>query len=327
MATLHNRLCKAEFYSDPDLLSLPRDVRLLYRDLWHIAEDSGCLEDSPFGWKIVLYPSPLDADVTVERLAEWRDALIDAGKVVAYEVDGKRYLHLVNFLRHQCLTNPKRCELPLPPWVTLEEHPTDNRKRSYKVTGTVAQGQDNACPVAEEPLTKRASGVEQPLSNRCATVEQEQNRTEPKRTEEELKSSLSDSGESDGAISADFEEWWQAYGRVGDKARARDLYLWWRRNGEPRDKLLAAAVRYTGHCVATDCKLKHAATFLARPTRHRSAVWPEWAEGEPHGSMDARRASRLGDVLAAGAKAFGLTGGDDGRPVLPDCGPGAPAAP
>jgi hypothetical protein len=144
-------MCKAEFYTDPDLLQLPRDVRTFYRDLWHVTEDSGCLEDSPFGLKITLYPSPLDSDATVESIAGWRDALLDAGKLTRYEVDGKPYLFVTNFLTHQTLTNSGVSDVPIPPWVTLEQHHTDKRKRSYKVTGEIAEVLSNGTATVALP--------------------------------------------------------------------------------------------------------------------------------------------------------------------------------
>lgn len=107
-----------------------------------------------------------------------------------------------------------------------------------------------------------------------------------------------------------FEDWWVAYGRVGDKARARDLFRWWITTGKaPPGELFAAAANYRAHCERTDTKIKHAATFLAKPGKGKSAIWPEWAAGEEHGSMDTRSDTRLNDVLTAGAQAFGLTTG------------------
>lgn len=126
----------------------------------------------------------------------------------------------------------------------------------------------------------------------------------------------------------DFEAWWGAYGRVGVKAQTRDLYRWWRRQGTTSDELLAAAVNYRRHCEATDCKMKHGSTFLAKRSKDRSAVWPEWASGEEHGSMDTRRASRLNDVLAVAADVFGL-GAESDQQTDQDCidvGPASAAA-
>ncbi len=114
-------------------------------------------------------------------------------------------------------------------------------------------------------------------------------------------------------LADEFENWWGEYGRIGDKARAFDCYRWWRTKGRaPADDLLTAAVRYREHCAATACLMKHGATFLAKPAKGRSPVWPEWATGEGHGAMDVGAASRLNDVLVAGAQAFGLNGGENG---------------
>jgi len=102
---LHNRQIKATFWTDPDLLQWPRDKRWFYFGLVQLADDSGCLEDSPFAFKIHLFPSPLDQDITVEVIARWRDELIAEGKLVPYEVEGKRYLFITNFHKHQ---SPRR---------------------------------------------------------------------------------------------------------------------------------------------------------------------------------------------------------------------------
>jgi len=126
---LHNRQVKAEFWTDPDLLRLPRDERTFYHGLWHCSEDSACLEDSPFTLKLLLFPSPVDADVTVEVLAGWIEDLIGMGKLVRYEAKGKQYLYLTNFHRHQTLRNPGASEVPLPRWIRWQESREENGKR------------------------------------------------------------------------------------------------------------------------------------------------------------------------------------------------------
>ena len=104
----------------------------------------------------------------------------------------------------------------------------------------------------------------------------------------------------------DFATWWTTYGSVGSKADAEALYLHWRRHGADVADLLAAAVAYRDHCAATDCKMMHGRTFLAKKLNR----WHEWAAGEHHGAMDVRADRNLTDVLTAGARAFGLTGDD-----------------
>jgi hypothetical protein len=117
---LRNRIRKADYFTDGELLRWHRDKRTTYSGLWALAEDSGCLEDDPFMWKLMLWGSPLDADITVDLLTTWRDELVEAGKLIPYEVDGKPFLYIKTFLQHEHPRNPQRPDLPLPPWVKCE---------------------------------------------------------------------------------------------------------------------------------------------------------------------------------------------------------------
>jgi len=109
-----------------------------------------------------------------------------------------------------------------------------------------------------------------------------------------------------GALRSDFEEWWEASGRVGSKADAWGLYRWWRtQGGAGRDELLAAVVNYRAHCTATNCFMQHGRTFLVKPTKTQAARWPEWASGEAHGSSDVAGVDRVSDVLEVGLEWMG----------------------
>lgn len=122
-------MVKAQFWTDPELLRWPRDKRETYRGLWALAEDSGCLEDDPFGWKLILWPSPVDGDITVDVLTQWRDELIEARKLIPYDADGKPYLYLRTFHNHESPRNPQRPDLPLPAWVEWVPD-SDSKERS-----------------------------------------------------------------------------------------------------------------------------------------------------------------------------------------------------
>lgn len=141
MSRLSNRQIKAEFWEDDDLLQLPRDARWLFEGLWHLAEDSGCVKDSPFQFKIKLFASPMDADLTVERLAELRDLLIEAGFLKRYTVAGTDYLYIANFHKHQTIKNPNAPkEVPLPPWIVWEPYESNPRAGRYVVSETGVSG-------------------------------------------------------------------------------------------------------------------------------------------------------------------------------------------
>lgn len=120
MARLRNRIRKADYFTDGELLRWHRDKRATYSALWALAEDSGCLEDDPFMWKMTIWPSPLDTDITVETMQQWRDELVEAGKLIPYTVKGKPFLFIRTFHQHEMPRNPQMNDLPLPPWVKRE---------------------------------------------------------------------------------------------------------------------------------------------------------------------------------------------------------------
>ena len=128
---LRNRIVKASFYNDPDLCRWPRDKRNFYQSLWACAEDSCCLEDDMFGVKLAAWPSPHDADLTVELFEQWRDELVADGKLIPYEARGKRYLYIPGMAAHEAPRNPQRPDCDLPPWVDWVPNAKDPRKGAY----------------------------------------------------------------------------------------------------------------------------------------------------------------------------------------------------
>lgn len=128
---LHNRLIKADIWTSTDLIRILGDPLglQLYQGMIQVADDAGCLPDDELAWKILLFPG---FDVDIAKLREYADALIDAEKLVPYECDGKKYLWLKNFHKHQSLNYPTPPEYPLPPWITW--YPGEKRGEScYRI--------------------------------------------------------------------------------------------------------------------------------------------------------------------------------------------------
>lgn len=127
---LRNRVTKATAWTDGDMLRWHRDKRDFYRSLWACAEDSCCIIDDMFEVKLTAWASPMDADMTVERFEGWRDELVECGKLIPYEADGRRYFFIPTMIEHEKPRNPQSPDWPLPPWVT------------YAVTG---EGRNRRC--------------------------------------------------------------------------------------------------------------------------------------------------------------------------------------
>lgn len=95
------RNLKPGFFRNADLLELPFEARLLFAGLWTLADREGRLEDKPKQIKIEIFPADnVDCDALLNAIAA-------TGMLKRYVVDGKRYLQVVNFAKHQ---NPHRDE-------------------------------------------------------------------------------------------------------------------------------------------------------------------------------------------------------------------------
>jgi len=145
-------MVKAGFWTDGELLRWHRDKRSVYQSLWALAEDSCCIEDDPFEWKLNAWPSPEDADITVDLLSRYRDELVAAGKAIPYE-NGKKYLYLPEMAKHEHPRNPQEPDLPLPPWVTFT---TTGDGRNKRVVYTHADCSD--MPGNREQTVQSTSG-------------------------------------------------------------------------------------------------------------------------------------------------------------------------
>ena len=102
------RNIKPGFYRDAALVELPVETRLLFPGLWMLADREGRLEDNPKQIKMEIYPCDnFDINSLLEQLS-------DADLITRYKVDGKSYIQINNFIKHQ---NPHKQEPPsaIPP--------------------------------------------------------------------------------------------------------------------------------------------------------------------------------------------------------------------
>jgi hypothetical protein len=97
------RNLKPSFFTDDELAEQPPLGRLLFQALWCLADREGRLEDKPR--KIKAEALPYDT-CNIDRLLK---DLHDARFIVRYEHDGKRYIQIRQFLKHQ---NPHVKEHP-----------------------------------------------------------------------------------------------------------------------------------------------------------------------------------------------------------------------
>lgn len=104
------RNIKPGFFRNADLAELPVETRMLFIGLWTLADREGRMEDRPRQIKMEIYPADqFDVDLMLGQLQ-------DGGFIVRYEVGGRRFIEVTNFIKHQ---DPhykeKASELPPPP--------------------------------------------------------------------------------------------------------------------------------------------------------------------------------------------------------------------
>jgi hypothetical protein len=129
---LHNRQIKASYWSDTDMIrNFTLEERLFYIGLWQLADDSGCVENDPYAFKLFLFP--LNEEVTIETLVTWTKKLIEKQKLISYHAQGKDGLYLANFHKHQTIKNPQPPEVPLPPWTTWKPYKSNPRTGRYEI--------------------------------------------------------------------------------------------------------------------------------------------------------------------------------------------------
>jgi hypothetical protein len=129
---LHNRQIKASYWSDTDMIrNFTLEERLFYIGLWQLADDSGCVENDPYAFKLFLFP--LNEEVTIETLVSWTQKLIEKQKLISYHTQGKDGLFLANFHKHQNIKNPQPPEVPLPPWITWKPYKSNPRTGRYEI--------------------------------------------------------------------------------------------------------------------------------------------------------------------------------------------------
>lgn len=115
------RNIKPGFFVNDGLLELDFASRLLFIGLWTLADKAGRLEDRPKKIKIGVFPVD-NVDITVML-----QDLHDGGFVKRYEVNGEKYIQIVNWEKHQRPHHTeKESEIPDESGVLTVKEPSDN---------------------------------------------------------------------------------------------------------------------------------------------------------------------------------------------------------
>lgn len=104
------RSVKPEAFTSETLARCSVPARWTFAGLWCYVDDEGRGRSNAGLIKAAVWP--LDDDVTVKHVASYLDELEAERLICRYEVDGKAYLHVVNFGEHQHPNRPSPSSQP-----------------------------------------------------------------------------------------------------------------------------------------------------------------------------------------------------------------------
>jgi len=113
------RYLKPDFFGDEHIASLPFEHRLSFAGLWCLADREGRLEDSPPTIKRFLFSSDLS---NINQFVDMDKILNDLTKkpfIIRYQVDEKKYIQVLNFLKHQLVHHTEKKSIIPPPSKSL----------------------------------------------------------------------------------------------------------------------------------------------------------------------------------------------------------------
>ncbi|MDR0478311.1 MAG: hypothetical protein LBH31_00605 [Burkholderiaceae bacterium] len=103
------RSIKPDFPQSESMGQVSREARLCFIMLWTIADDQGRLRGNSRMLASLLFPYDDDAK---DHMDGWLDQLSSKGCIARYEVDGTRYIQVLNWIKHQKIDKPTESKLP-----------------------------------------------------------------------------------------------------------------------------------------------------------------------------------------------------------------------
>lgn len=150
------RTIKPSFFRSDDVSALPLRARLTWIGLWTQCDDQGRTKDHARLIKADIWP--LD-NVSLADIEEDLSTLAARGRIVRYEVDGERYLEVVNWSEHQNINRPTKSRIPGPPPKANghSPHPVDNSLTESSLSTQSGKGREGKGREGTRDARARAS--------------------------------------------------------------------------------------------------------------------------------------------------------------------------
>lgn len=159
------RSVKPEFWRSESITRLPRDVRLLFIGLWSYVDDNGVGVDDYRQIAADLFALEDDLSEVRNYVREGLATLARELLLTRYEINGKRYLHITTWDKHQRIDKPNKERYPKPDHE--DAVPTsDNAPVVESIARPSRHSRETPAPGTEE---QRNRGTEERLASNGGT--------------------------------------------------------------------------------------------------------------------------------------------------------------
>ncbi len=108
------RSIRPEFWASEDVAAMSWDTRLIFIGLWSYVDDNGVGRDVERLIVAALFPLDEDFPEASRRVTGALRHLSDHGQITRYVVDGKAYLHITAWSKHQRIEKASKGRYPAP---------------------------------------------------------------------------------------------------------------------------------------------------------------------------------------------------------------------
>src|SRR5688572_22398083 len=108
------RSIRPEFWSSEDIAALDWETRLIFIGLWSYVDDNGVGRDVEKLIVADLFPLEDDPRDTLAKVSGALSTLSDRFLITRYMAEGKPYLHITTWEKHQKIDKPAKQRYPLP---------------------------------------------------------------------------------------------------------------------------------------------------------------------------------------------------------------------
>jgi hypothetical protein len=132
------RSIRPEFWSSEDVAGMDWHTRLVYIGLWSYVDDNGVGRDKERLIVAALFPLDDDFRESSRRVTGALQHLSSGGQITRYEVDGKPYLHIAAWDKHQRIEKASKAATPFRPAKT---------RKSRSLPGTLPEPSRRCLPL------------------------------------------------------------------------------------------------------------------------------------------------------------------------------------